>query len=338
MTDYIHYFEGGSDGTTLTTTNTGTAPDTAFNTVTGGAIWTFSSTGKIRGSLGCRVQVGATSTAWRAYDSWTAVGQIAGRVGFVWNGSVRASTSVCGVVNTSFATVVKVQTDASGKLLIQDAAGATLATTAAALSPGTAYYVELQVAPGTTTTNGTVKAQLYAVATPGTLLINLNNTACNAGTAQLVRGQLGNNDSVTSMDLTFDDVQWSTGTLVALGPPPAANLPPNAVVDSAVTADAWVPVAHSGSGSNDPDGTIVSYAWTQTGGTAVTLTGAATANVSYTAPATRTGTTVTLRLTVTDNQGVTATATVTDTINAVNEFAVQGGQEVPIRIYAVGTF
>lgn len=57
----------------------------------------------------------------------------------------------------------------------------------------------------------------------------------------------------------------------------------------------------NGSGS-DPDGTIASYAWTQTGGTAVTLSNANIAAPTFTAPAAPT--TLTFQLIVKDNEGL----------------------------------
>lgn len=59
-----------------------------------------------------------------------------------------------------------------------------------------------------------------------------------------------------------------------------------------------------GSGS-DLDGTISSYAWTQIGGTAVTLSGANTSTASFTAPAVTRTTYLAFQLTVTDNNGAT---------------------------------
>src|SRR5262245_18644108 len=50
--------------------------------------------------------------------------------------------------------------------------------------------------------------------------------------------------------------------------PPAANAGPAQTVTSGVT------VTLTGAGSSDIDGTIASYAWTQTVGTAVTLSSA----------------------------------------------------------------
>ena len=67
-----------------------------------------------------------------------------------------------------------------------------------------------------------------------------------------------------------------------------------------------------GSASTDPDGTIASYAWTQTSGPTVTLSGANTATPSFTVPL-NPGT-LPFRLTVTDDDGATDTDQVIVTI------------------------
>ena len=69
--------------------------------------------------------------------------------------------------------------------------------------------------------------------------------------------------------------------------------------------------------ANDTDGTIVSYAWEQTGGTMVSLTGAATA--TFTAPDVPMDETLTFRLTVTDNEGAQASDEVSVTVHRVNQ-------------------
>ncbi len=67
-------------------------------------------------------------------------------------------------------------------------------------------------------------------------------------------------------------------------------------------------VALSGASSSDPDGSIASYSWAQTAGTAVTLSDPAAANPTFTAPSAGTsGIALTFQLTVTDNGGLTAT-------------------------------
>ncbi len=114
---------------------------------------------------------------------------------------------------------------------------------------------------------------------------------------------------VLTFQLTVTDkygVMGSDTVNVVVNAPPLAD----AGADQTVTAGASV--ALNGSASRDDDGVIVSYAWVQTGGTAVTLTGADTAMPSFVAPAT--AETLTFQLVVTDNDGVTGADTVAITV------------------------
>ena len=75
-----------------------------------------------------------------------------------------------------------------------------------------------------------------------------------------------------------------------------------------------------GSGSYDPDGTIVSYHWQQTGGPAVTLSDPSAVKPTFTAPATGSADAVlTLELTVTDDTAQVSTDTVLVTVTWVND-------------------
>ena len=75
--------------------------------------------------------------------------------------------------------------------------------------------------------------------------------------------------------------------------PPVADAAPDQTVDqeSIVTLD--------GTGSFDPDGDPITYSWTQTGGTHVTLSSADIANPTFMAPDDG-GVEVTFQLTVSD--------------------------------------
>ncbi len=95
---------------------------------------------------------------------------------------------------------------------------------------------------------------------------------------------------------------------------PTANAGPDQSVASAAS------VSLTGAGSSDPEGGALSYAWNQTGGTPVALSGASTVAPSFTAPTLVAGdpaAVLVFSLTVTDPLGASSTPdTVTITVNA----------------------
>ena len=92
---------------------------------------------------------------------------------------------------------------------------------------------------------------------------------------------------------------------------PANQLPvADAGMDQSVDAGAMVTLV--GTASSDADGTIASYAWAQTGGTMVALSGDDSDTATFTAP--NVAETLTFRLTVTDNQDATASDEVSVTV------------------------
>ncbi len=107
------------------------------------------------------------------------------------------------------------------------------------------------------------------------------------------------------------------------------NEPPTAEVAAApASGTAPLPVAFNGSGSFDPDGTIVAYAWTFGDG----VTGAgATVNHTYTTAGTFTAT-----LTVTDNQGASGSASVTIVVTQASGGGPTITQEPADRTVRVG--
>lgn len=300
MTTFKNSFEGGTAGTVVTTGNSGGASGDAFANVAGNP--TFSATGKMHGSLGCRWNLG-TATAWRAYHSWTATGSVAGRAYMTLNSLPSAGRTLLTVINSTFASNVKVQTTAANKLQVTDAAGTVLWTAANALVAGTVYRLEVQTSAGTTTTNGMIAFQYYAgdSTTPAETGYSASNVNAGAG-SQIVRGQLGNNDS-TTIDVTFDDVQWNTGTTTPVGPPAS---PPTASFTYGVVA-LTVSVDGTGSSAVSP-ATLSSYAWDWGDGN--TDTGS-TASHAYAS-----GGTYLVALTVTDSAGQTGSVTQSVTVAA----------------------
>jgi hypothetical protein len=97
------------------------------------------------------------------------------------------------------------------------------------------------------------------------------------------------------------------------------NTPPTANAGHDQTVLTGATVTLDGSGSIDPDDGIASYAWTQTGGVAITLQNANTATPAFVAPPVSQGSqTLTFQLTVTDHGGLQATASCIVNVTAAN--------------------
>ncbi len=117
------------------------------------------------------------------------------------------------------------------------------------------------------------------------------------------------------------------------------NEPPLARAGSDQTVEGGARVTLSGSGSVDPDGRIVNYAWVQTAGPAVALDDPSGGSVSFTAPLLAAQAVLSFELTVTDDHGAQATDAVSVTVKAQNqppvaeagpEQVVLGGQAVSL--------
>jgi hypothetical protein len=75
---------------------------------------------------------------------------------------------------------------------------------------------------------------------------------------------------------------------------------PNSVAGAGQTIASGARVSLDGTGSNDPDGDMLTYQWTQTSGAAVNLEDAATVTASFTAPTVSSDTLLRFELTVSD--------------------------------------
>jgi hypothetical protein len=115
-------------------------------------------------------------------------------------------------------------------------------------------------------------------------------------------------------DSHFAVSAWSIGKTVAI----TQNQPPTANAGQDQTINAGAAVSLTGTGS-DPDNGISSWLWTQTAGTSVILTGAATQQVRFTAPNIATGTaTLAFKLQTTDAGGLYASDTIAVTVQSAD--------------------
>jgi len=102
-------------------------------------------------------------------------------------------------------------------------------------------------------------------------------------------------------------------------PPPPTNSMPSANAGVAQSVNELAGVNLDGTGSSDPDGDTITYAWTQTAGTSVTMTGADTPTPNFTAPdvlASTASEVLTFQLTVNDGT-LSNSATVDITVNDI---------------------
>ena len=106
------------------------------------------------------------------------------------------------------------------------------------------------------------------------------------------------------------------------------NRPPIAHITGPTTVAAKGSITLSGSTSTDPDGDTLTYAWTQTSGPHVTLTGANTASVSFTAPDNSGN--IGIQLTVTDSKGASSSATTKIDIDKKSGCSTSGGSPAPL--------
>ncbi|MDQ3909244.1 MAG: PKD domain-containing protein, partial [Thermoproteota archaeon] len=139
-----------------------------------------------------------------------------------------------------------------------------------------------------------------------TLTINTNNLDIQEHTFT-VKGTKSNAAS---------DSSTSSSTTLKVNRPP--NQSPTADAGSDQTVSEGDTAHLDGSESTDPDGDTLTYAWTQTAGTAATLSDASSKTPSFTAPDVgANGDTLTFELKVTDNDAATATDAVNVKVNNV---------------------
>ncbi|MDR3711586.1 MAG: PKD domain-containing protein [Puia sp.] len=163
---------------------------------------------------------------------------------------------------------------------------------------------------GSTDANGTISSYAWSqtggpvqagLLTAGNITTSVSGlTQAGVYTFQLIVTDAGGATSTDNMTVTV---------LPAANQPPLANPGPAPTITLPTSS-----VSLNGSASYDPDGTIVSYSWTQVSGATATITGAATA--TPTINGLQTAGTYIFQLTVTDNNGATGSAQVRVTVNA----------------------
>ena len=249
MVAHVNSAEGGTNGVTVTTANSGGLSGDPWSSVSiaAGTTMVFSTAAAYKGSLGYRDTYGTVSGGYtnrrRSVVGWT---QFRDRWYFRFSALPSVSVQLAYVGNASGSTVLaRVILLTNGKIGVQNRAGTTVFTSAASLSINTWYRVEWIVVPGTTTSNGTIRFT-YAAA-DGAAIETYASTSANTGTSgnlgTLFVGKLAGtwNATVDWDDFAADDASNTTflGASAASGTPVVVDpTPPPDVV-----AAAWPPPA-----------------------------------------------------------------------------------------------
>ena len=145
----------------------------------------------------------------------------------------------------------------------------------------------------------------------------------------------GTHTLIFRLTVTDNDGATDTDTVTVS----VVNSAPSAAAGNNQSVAAGASVTLSGSGSSDSDGTIASYAWTQSSGTTVTLSGADTVTATFTAPVTSGTHTLVFLLTVTDDGGSAASDQVTISVaaQATLLLAIEARSVGPDRIQIILT-
>ncbi|MDN4595902.1 PKD domain-containing protein [Leifsonia virtsii] len=321
-------FEGGRNGVAISTGNSGGASGTAFDIVFGTGL-TYSSSAATQGSMGATTAGGAIGAAgWNLPN----VTKLSAHMKFTISAVPTTGDMYLMRFHNGSTRVFDVHVQGTGKLRIFDAAGTNVWTGTTTLTPGTKYRLEAYVVAGSTTSNGTIKVGYYVDNSTTPVETIYNNTAANAGTGTnftvVYLGKYNNNvESYTfdefAIDSTLSDfIGIPAATPPTVSTPAIQNVPANATVNESVTA-------------SSSSGTIASYAWSFTYPTsgAPALTGATTANASFTASALA-GKLYILQCVVTDSNSLTTTVTTEVRVPTSGDVSVLPGPAAA----AVGTW
>lgn len=332
MTTHRNGFEGQTSGTGMTVANSAASGDAITATSLSGGTINYSNTRAATGTISVVVTPAASQACYFDDASFNSTQMVVSDC-FYYAGVPTVNNTTVYAFRDGSANHASIALTTAGKLAVLVSGGTTALTMSNALTAGHWYRIEAQVSSDAAA--GTVALQ-YFLDNAGSAVESKSASSQNTVGGNMTTVRRGCTSSGASGSLTnwtFDNLQAEDGTLTALGAFPT-NLPPtaNAGPDQA-NIEPYSTVTLDGSGSSDPDGTVASYAWTQTAGTAVTLSSSTAQKPTFTAPPTVAGTTLTFSLVVTDNLGATSSAdTVNITVLPHTLWRIETGSPSPVQV------
>lgn len=212
-TPFTNSAEGGSDGTAVTTGNSGGASGDAFSAITlsGTGAVTFETDAAVHDDLGYRSSGGASSTAY-ARATWTADAACE----IVWYQHcpvAPSSTFQLAALRSASSAALGVNMASAGNFQAVNAAGSSVNNTSGSFTnrPGARYRFQLRGVKGTGTGDGTIELRVY-LGDSTVPLHTYTSSAVNAGTADINQFRLGKvSTTTTPADIDWDSVRVYTG-------------------------------------------------------------------------------------------------------------------------------
>lgn len=196
--------EGGTPGSTVTTSDTGSGDSWNIVNIGSGAGIVYTSSA-LQGNVSTTYDVGVTSTS--AFTSWNIPANATHHVGF-WFSYPSTFGGNCSIfsLNSGGTALVRVQITTANKLRVLDAAGATAYTSTATFTPTNRYYASMKFVADV---NGSFQINIYDSSC--NLIEVVEPTAANfSGPTALVRyGCITNQTSTNWRTLTLDDVTYN---------------------------------------------------------------------------------------------------------------------------------
>ena len=270
--------EGGTNGTTITTANTGGASGDALSDISlgsGGLV--FSNASSAHGSLSYML-TGASGSA--TYLGWNGYNDTSMATRFYYNvGSAEPGVQLTLLsVRSASAKVALVVIGATGKLSVQDSTGTNIHNFSNPLSTNTYYRIELTT---TVSASAASVACSYYAGDSTTASESFTTTTANTGSANITEVRIGSGASTTWTGSSYlDDLAANNGSTTFIGPYTAPGVPSAPTGVSATAGNALATVTFT-TPTNNGGASITGYTATATpGGATGSISGASAAPIT----------------------------------------------------------